>query len=307
MENTIFDLTVVGAGPAGMTAALYALRASKSVLLLDDQGYGGQITLSDCVENYPGVSNVNGYDLAEYMMDQLRAFNVTLKNARVLDLQKEDGLFCTVTARERFLSRAVILATGVTHRKLGVAGEADYIGRGVSFCAVCDGSFFRGLEVAVVGGGNTAVQDALYLAKICKKVYLIHRREGFRAEQGLLQRAKEEESIEILTDTVVREMQGDARLQSIVLENVKTGEKQTLSVNGVFEAIGSVPQNQPFSAVVSLDGEGYFDAGEDCTTAQEGLFVAGDCRQKKIRQLTTATADGTVAALAAIDYLDAQS
>lgn len=304
MENTVYDLIVVGAGPAGMTAALYALRAQKTVLLIDDQGYGGQITLSDRVENYPGVADVNGYDLADGMMQQLRAKGVVLKNARVNNVQREDRLFSVSTARDSFAARAVILATGVTHRKLGVAGEDRYIGKGVSFCAVCDGSFFRGREVAVVGGGNTAVQDALYLSELCTRVYLIHRREGFRAESGLLERLKETPNLELLTDTVVVEMQGDERLQAIVVQNLKTREERTLEIAGVFEAIGSVPQNEAFAGLAALDANGYFSSAEDCLTRSEGVFVAGDCRAKKVRQLTTATADGTVAALAAIDYLD---
>ena len=302
MKN--YDLIIVGAGPAGMTAALYALRAEKSVLLLDGAGYGGQITLSDCVENYPGIANVNGYDLAEGMMAQLRPLGVQLENANVTGLEKMDGGYRVLTAAEAYEARAVLLATGVTHRKLGVVGEEKFLGRGVSFCAVCDGGFFRKKEVAVIGGGNTAVQDALYLSEFCAKVYLIHRREGFRAEERLLEKARRTENIVFLTDTVVQEMRGDLRLGSLVLKNVKTDEEQELPVSGAFEAIGSIPQNQPFGDLVPLDRDGYFKIDDSCVTPMPGLFVAGDCRAKRVRQLTTATADGTVAALAAIEYMD---
>jgi thioredoxin reductase (NADPH) len=192
----------------------------------------------------------------------------------------------------------------VTHRKLGVPGEEKFLGRGVSFCAVCDGGFFRKKEVAVIGGGNTAVQDALYLAEFCQKVYLIHRREGFRAEERLLEKARNHPNIQFLTNTVVLEMRGEMRLTSLLLKNIQTEEETELAVSGAFEAIGSIPQNAAFEGLIPLDQEGYFAIGDDCTTPQKGIFVAGDCRAKRVRQLTTATADGTVAALAAIDWLD---
>ena len=302
-----YDLIIVGAGPAGMTAALYALRAEKSVRLLDGAGYGGQITLSDCVENYPGIPSINGYDLAEGMMSQLRTLGVKLENANVTGIERAGDSFRVLTQTEIYESRSVILATGVTHRKLGVTGEEKFLGRGVSFCAVCDGGFFRKKEVAVIGGGNTAVQDALYLAEFCQKVYLIHRREGFRAEERLLEKVRSTQNIEIITNTVVTEMKGELRLSALSLQSTVTGEIRELAVSGAFEAIGSVPQNTAFGETVALDGDGYFAVGDHCTTEIKGLFVAGDCRQKKVRQLTTATADGTVAALAAIDYLDGVS
>ena len=302
-----YDLIIVGAGPAGMTAALYALRAEKSVLLLDSKGYGGQITLSACVENYPGAANINGFDLADAMMAQVRALGGRLENLAVTAVRKRSFGYEVQTASALYEARAVILATGVTHRKLGVPGEEDFIGKGVSFCAVCDGAFFRKKEVAVIGGGNTAVQDALYLAELCSKVYLIHRREGFRAEERLLVKARQTANLEILTDTVVTQMQGELRISALQLKNIKSGEDRVLPIQGVFEAIGSIPQNESFKELLTLDANGYFASGEDCTTALAGLFVAGDCRAKQIRQLTTATADGTVAALAAISYLDGVS
>ncbi len=299
-----YDLIIVGAGPAGMTAALYALRAEKSVLLLDGTGYGGQITLSDRVENYPGVADVNGYDLAERMMNQIRPMGVRLENALVSGIEEIEGGYRVLAGEKTYPGRALLVATGVTHRKLLVPGEEKFLGRGVSFCAVCDGGFFRQKEVAVIGGGNTALQDALYLAELCTKVTLIHRREGFRAEERLLEKARKLQNIVFLTDTVVSEMRGEMRLGSLMLKNLKTNEEQELFVSGVFEAIGNVPQNLPFKDWIPLDQEGYFAVDDSCITPARGLFVAGDCRAKKVRQLTTATADGTVAALAAIAYLD---
>ncbi len=300
----MYDLIIVGGGPAGMTAALYALRAEKRVLLLEGEVCGGQITKSRGVENYPGITEINGMDLADAMLSQIRALGVELRSARATGLRVADGGYEVLIGDTSERARAVILATGLQHRSLGVVGEADLIGRGVSFCAVCDGAFFRRKEVAVVGGGNTAVQDALYLSEICSRVYLIHRRDGFRAEESLLARARETENIEFITNTVVREIRGEMRLQGLLLENVQTGKTRELEVSGLFEAVGQIPQNAAFSDVVSLDGDGYLSAGEDCKTALPGVFVAGDCRSKTVRQLTTAVSDGTVASLAALAYLD---
>ncbi|MBQ9132137.1 MAG: FAD-dependent oxidoreductase, partial [Clostridia bacterium] len=203
-----------------------------------------------------------------------------------------------------YLGRAVIVSTGLKHRRLGVAGEEKYIGRGVSFCAVCDGAFFRRRTVAVVGGGNTALQDALFLSELCEKVYLIHRREGFRAEEALLSKARQVENLEFLTNTTVSEIRGEVAIRGLLLKSTVTGEERELEVSGLFEAVGLEPQNRFLQGFVALDADGYVAAGEDCKTNVEGLFAAGDCRSKQVRQLTTATADGTVAALAALEYLD---
>lgn len=300
----MYDLIIVGGGPAGMTAALYAKRAGKNVLLLEGEFCGGQITKSRGVENYPGLPNVNGMDLAEAMLSQIRELKVEVRSALADGLRPIDGGYEVVMGKTSETARAVILATGLRHRTLDVKGEQEYIGRGVSFCAVCDGAFFRKKEVAVVGGGNTAVQDALYLSELCSKVYLIHRREGFRAEEKLLSRARATENIVFLTNTVVREIHGEMILQSLTVENTKSGELEKIAVSGLFEAVGQIPQNAAFADVVALDEDGYFLAGEDCKTNLAGVFAAGDCRRKVVRQLTTATADGTVAALAALAYLD---
>ncbi len=301
----LYDIAVIGAGPAGMTAALYAVRAGKSVLLLESEMYGGQIVQSRLVENYPGAPEIGGAELAMKMMEPLSALGLEPTYGKVKSLQKKGDQFEIVTDSEHYTARAVIIATGVGHRKLEVPGEDRLIGSGVSFCATCDGMFFRGREVAVVGGGNTAVQDALVLSELCSRVYLIHRRDGFRAESRLMERMKATDNIECVTDTVVTEMQGSPKLESLILRNVKTEETRTLAVSGVFLAVGNIARNEAFRDLVDLDEAGFILTDADCKTSQAGIFAAGDCRQKKVRQLTTATADGTIAALSAVEYLDA--
>ena len=302
MKFEKYDIAIVGAGPAGMTAALYGARAGKRVILFEGAVYGGQIVQSRLVENYPGAPDMDGYTLAEQMMLPLRRLEVEVVSAAVTAIEQSGNAFTVKTAKENVIARTVILATGVTHRKLGVPGEDALIGRGVSFCATCDGMFFRGREVAVIGGGNTAVQDALVLSEICSKVYLIHRRDAFRAEESLMERLRASQNVEIVTDTVVSEMRGENRLTGLVIRNVKTNEVRELAVSGVFEAVGNLPQNAAFAELVELDADGYIVTDETCETNVKGVFAAGDCRQKSVRQLTTATADGTVAALAAAEY-----
>ena len=299
-----YDIAVVGAGPAGMTAALYAARAGKSVLLLESGMYGGQIVQSRTVENYPGAPEINGAELAMKMMEPLSAMGIEPTYGRVSAVRKTEQGFLLETDAGEHSAKAVILATGVDHRRLEVPGEERLIGGGVSFCATCDGMLFRGREVAVVGGGNTAVQDALVLAELCSRVYLIHRRDAFRAEARLVERMKSNPKIECVTDTVVTEMKGSARLETLALKKLKSGEERLLSVAGVFLAVGNVSQNEAVRGIAELDEGGFVITDVDCRTSQKGLFAAGDCRQKKVRQLTTATADGTVAALSAVEYLD---
>lgn len=300
-----YDIAIVGAGPAGMTAALYAARAGKSVLLLEGEMYGGQIVQSRLVENYPGAPEIGGAELAMKMMEPLSALGIEPTYGKVKEAKKTETGFLLVTDLASFEARAVIIATGVGHRKLEIPGEARLIGGGVSFCATCDGMFYRGKEVAVVGGGNTAVQDALVLSELCSRVYLIHRREGFRAEARLLEKMRATENIECIIDTVVTEMQGSPKLEALALRNVKTEDTRVLPVSGVFLAVGNISQNEAFSSLVELDEAGFVLTDGDCKTSESGVFAAGDCRQKKVRQLTTATADGTVAALSAVEYLDA--
>lgn len=298
-----YDIAIVGGGPAGMTAALYAARAGKSVVLFEGEMLGGQILPTRKIENYPALPDVDGYTFADGLTKQITALNTKIVYAAVTKIEKTDEGFSLLTGGEAYTAFAVILATGLKHRKLGLAGEDALIGRGVSFCATCDGMFFRHREVAVVGGGNTAVQDALVLAEYCSRVYLIHRRNELRAERNLAEQMKEKENIEFIGETVIEELEGEEALQSLTLRNVATGAVQYLPVAALFEAIGQLPQNAAFSDIVDLDEDGYFITDNACRTSCPGIFAAGDACSKNVRQLTTAVADGTVAALSAVEYL----
>ena len=298
-----YDIAIVGGGPAGMTAALYAARAGKSVVLFEGEMLGGQILPTRKIDNYPALPDVDGYTFADGLTRQITSLGVQIVYATVSKVEKNDGEFSLLTSGEAYAARAVILATGLKHRKLGLAGEDSLIGRGVSFCATCDGMFFRRREVAVVGGGNTAVQDALVLAEYCSRVYLIHRRNELRAEKSLAEQMREKENIEFIGETVIEELEGKEALQSLTLRNVTTGAVQYLPVAALFEAIGQLPQNAAFSGLVELDSDGYFITDNECRTSCPGIFAAGDACRKTVRQLTTAVSDGTVAALSAVEYL----
>ncbi len=298
-----YDIAVVGGGPAGMTAALYAARAGKSVILFEGEALGGQILPTRKIENYPALPEVDGYTFAEGLTKQITALGVEVIYAAVTQIQKGDIDFALAAGNQSYCAAAVILATGLKHRKLGLAGEEKYIGQGISFCATCDGMFFRKREVAVVGGGNTAVQDALVLSEYCSRVYLIHRRAELRAEASLAEQMLAKENIEFIGETVIEELQGEGVLQSLTLRNVTTGAVEYLPVAALFEAIGQLPQNAAFSDLVDLDEDGYFLTNSKCATSCPGVFAAGDACRKSVRQLTTAVSDGTVAALSAVEYL----
>ncbi len=298
-----YDIAIVGGGPAGMTAALYAARAGKSVVLFEGDMLGGQILPTRKIDNYPALPDVDGYTFADGLTKQITALGVAVIYATVTKIEKTDDTFSLLTSGEVCCASAVILATGLKHRKLGLAGEDALIGRGISFCATCDGMFFRKKEVAVVGGGNTAVQDALVLAEYCSRVYLIHRRGELRAERNLAEQMRAKENIEFIGETVIEEFEGEENLQSLTLRNVATGAVQYLPVAALFEAIGQLPQNAAFADLVELDEDGYFIIDNNCATSFPGIFAAGDACRKNIRQLTTAVSDGTVAALSAVEYL----
>ena len=300
-----YDLIVVGAGPAGMTAALYGARAGKTVLLLEAAVAGGQILNSQRIENYPALPETDGYTFTENLYTQALTAGVTVEYGAVSGITQVAGGFSLTVGDQSFLGISVILATGLKHRHLGVPGEEPLIGRGISFCATCDGALYRGKEVAVVGGGNTAVQDALTLSELCSRVYLIHRRAELRAERGLVARMLAKQNVVFLESTVIREIRGEGRLSSLLLFNTVSGEERELFVDGLFEAIGQIPQNGVFEELVALDEDGYFLTDANMATSVEGVFAAGDACRKSIRQLTTAVADGTVAALSASAYVDA--
>ena len=299
------DIVVIGGGPAGLTAALYAARAGKSVLVLEQAGFGGQIALSPRVENYPGIPHMAGNLLADALVEQVLAQDVDVEVETVTAFSGENGAFTVTTEDGDHPCRAIILATGVTHRHLGLEGEEELVGRGVSYCAVCDGAFYHGRRVAVVGGGDTALQDALSLSATCAHVTLIHRRDQFRGEEKLVRQLQGCKNVDILLSHVPVSLDSlDGELRGVALRDLKTGEEFNLAVEGLFLAVGQEPHNGQFADLIRLTAGGYVDAGEDCRTNVPGVFVAGDCRMKEVRQLTTAVGDGAVAALAACKYVD---
>lgn len=297
------DLIIIGGGPAGLTAAVYARRAGQSVLVIEKNTFGGQITWSPRVENFPGFVSVSGAELGDLMTNQAMEQGAEVELEEVTAI-RDDGDHKTVlcSSGAEFEGKAVILAVGAKPRALGVKREEELVGSGVNYCAVCDGAFYAGLPVAVVGGGNSALQDAMLLSETCSKVYLIHRRDSFRGEQALADALQQKGNVEFVLNASVAELLGDDALTGLVVE--QNGERRTLAVEGVFVAVGHMPQNGAFENLVALDARGYADSGEDCAAAAPGVFVAGDCRRKNVRQLTTAVADGAVAALAAVHYID---
>ncbi len=296
-----YQTAIIGAGTAGLTAALYAARSGLSVLVIENKMAGGQIVTSPEVENYPGIERISGFDLTEVLRKQAEAFGAVLVSgaAEELDLAVDPKTFRL--NGEAYAADAVILANGAEHRKLGCPGEEELTGRGVSYCATCDGAFFRGKEVCIVGGGNTALDDALYLARLCQKVYLVHRREEFRASAVTVDRVLKNERISFIPNTQVKEIRGEGKVSSVLLIN-RDGKETELSVEAVFIAVGLKPENEAFAPQVELE-DGYIKAGEDCLTNLPGVFAAGDTRTKLLRQLVTAAADGAVAAVQAETYL----
>lgn len=298
----MYDIIIIGGGPAGLTAAIYARRAEKSVLVIEKETFGGQITYSPMVENYPGIKQMTGNEFAESLMEQALNLGVEIE----VDTVKE--IVCgkvkkVIAEYGEFEAKSVITAVGVKHRKLGVDREDELVGRGVSYCAVCDGAFYKDKDVAVVGGGNTALADAMILAEGCSKVYLIHRRDEFRGEEKTVSKLRQNPKIEFVLNSRVKELIASDELEGIITENKISGETRKINLSGIFVAVGNVPSNEFLSDIINLDGTGYVVSDEKCRTNVEGIFVAGDCRTKEVRQLTTATADGAVAALAACEYI----
>ncbi len=302
----MYDLIIIGGGPAGLTAAVYARRAGLSTLILEITVCGGQIINSQSVENFPAIPQIEGWRLADTWQKQAQALGAQVMTAAVTGIELEGERKLVHTAKGDFEALAVIVATGAGHRKLDCPGGAELSGRGVSTCASCDGAFFRGRKVAVVGGGNTAFEDALYLSSLCETVYIVHRRREFRAERQLVDAVKGKANVEFLTPCVPVEVLADEkrRVAALRVRNVETGEETTLDTPGVFTAIGMIPHNEAFANVLRLDEAGYAIAGEDCESGTPGVWVAGDGRQKALRQLITAAADGAVAATAAAKYIN---
>ena len=301
----MIDVLIIGAGPAGLSAAIYVERAGKHAVCLEAMTVGGQIVNTPEIANYPGIKKTSGFEFSMALYEQATELGAEVIYEKAAEIKtKDDGTKVTVTeSGKEFESRAVIIATGAKNRHLGIAREDELLGRGVSYCATCDGAFFKGKDVAVNGGGNTALEDALFLTNYCNKVYIIHRRDEFRGEPKNLEAVKTKENIEFVLNSTVEELKGEKSLEAVVVKNKISGETKEIPVQGLFIAIGQVPDNKGFEPVAELDQGGYIAADEKCTTKTEGVFVAGDCRTKSVRQLTTAASDGAVAALAACEYI----
>ena len=299
------DIIIIGGGPAGLTAAVYARRAGKSVLVIEKATFGGQITYSPKVENIPGFVSLSGNEFAERLVEQALEQGAEVEMAEVVEIRDNGATKTVVTDGDEYEGKAVVIATGARHRLLGLEGEENLIGEGISFCAVCDGAFYEGKTVGVVGGGNSALQEALLLSELAEKVYVIQNLDDLTGEVSLREQLYAKDNVEIRLGTVVKELHGEGELCGITVLRTADGEEDTIALDGLFIAIGLVPQNEPFSDVVALDERGYVVSGENCLTSTPGIYTAGDCRQKRIRQVATAAADGAVAALAACDYIDA--
>ena len=299
----MYDIIIVGAGPAGLTAAIYGRRALKSVLVLEALSYGGQIINTLDIENYPAAAHISGFDFATNLYNQVKELGAEVKFEKVTNITDMGDIKKVATAKNEYEAKTIILATGADNRKLGLENEDSLIGKGISYCATCDGNFFKGKDVAVVGGGNTALEDTLYLTDLVNKVYLIHRRDEFRGDPTIVEKLKEKDNVEFVYNSNVTKLISNDKLEAIEVTN-KDGTKKEINVSGLFVAIGKVPENENFKNLISLDDSGYIIASEDCHTNIEGIFVAGDNRVKELRQLVTATSDGAIAATEAVKYIN---
>lgn len=294
----MYDIIIIGAGPAGLTAALYGCRAEKKVLVIEKNSFGGQITHSPRVENYPGFAEMTGMEFADKLVEQVLAQGAEMEFDCVERIEGELGDYKVICSSNEFIGKTVIIATGSHHKQLGLENEDKFIGEGISYCAVCDGAFYRDKNVAVIGGGNTALQEAVMLSNICSSVTIVQNLDFLTGEQKLIDEISTKDNITTILSATVSEILGDDEFNGIVIDI--NGEKRTLNVDGVFVAIGQKPENEPFENIAALNDYGYIVSDESCTIPnQTGIFVAGDCRTKTVRQITTATADGAVAALAA--------
>ena len=302
--DKIYDLLIIGSGPAGLAAAIYAQRARLSTLVLEKEYIsGGQVVNTYEVDNYPGLPGINGFELGVKFREHADRLGAKFLTAEVKDIIIEETVKKVATSEGTFQARALILAMGAVHRELGVPGEKELAGMGVSYCATCDGAFFKERTVAVVGGGDVAVEDAIFLARGCKKVYLIHRRDELRAAKSLQERLLSCENVEILWNTVVQEINGEDHVESIKVKNVTTGEQNCMDMDGIFVAVGILPNSEIVRGLVDMDEGGYILAGEDGATNRKGVFAAGDIRKKSLRQIVTAVSDGANAVTSVQEYL----
>jgi thioredoxin reductase (NADPH) len=300
----MYDIIIIGGGAAGMTAALYSLRSGKSVLLIERETIGGQISKSPRVENFPSIKEISGTEFSDKLFDQIMDLGCEFELDNVLKLEKENNTFKVYGEYNNYQSKAVIIATGLEHRKINVEPEDELIGKGVSYCAVCDGAFYKDEEVCLIGDANTALQYSLLLSNYCKKVYVCTLFDKFFADDILVSRLRKRENVEIYHNLLLKEFKYSDELEGVVFENTQDLTKKEFTVKACFIAIGQIPNNDIFSNLVELDKNGYILVDGDLQTKTEGLFVAGDCRQKKVRQLTTAVSDGAMASVGAVSYID---
>ena len=299
----MYDVVIIGAGPAGLTAAIYTRRAAKKVLVLEAKVYGGQIVNALDIENYPAEEHISGYDFATKLYNQAKNLGAEIVFEKVISIEANGKQKKVITTDNVYEAGSVIIATGSENKKLGLPNEDQLIGKGISYCATCDGAFYKNKKVAVVGGGNTALEDALYLADVAEKVYLIHRRSEFRGEDSTVSRLKGKENIQFVLNSNVTKLNAGNKLESIEVASTD-GKVRTIEIDGLFVAIGRIPESKAFANLIKLDDAGYIEADEKCHTNVDGIFVAGDSRTKDVRQLVTAVSDGAIAATEAVKYID---
>ncbi|MED1780970.1 thioredoxin-disulfide reductase [Brevibacillus fortis] len=303
-DQKIYDVIIAGAGPAGMTAAVYTSRANMSTLMLERGIPGGQMANTEDIENYPGFTSILGPDLSTKMFEHAQQFGAEYAYGEIKEIRDEEPYKRVITSDKEYLTKSVIVATGAEHRLLGVQGEKELSGRGVSYCAVCDGAFFRNKELVVVGGGDSAVEEAVFLTRFASKVTIVHRRDQFRAQKILQKRAFDNEKIEVIWDTELREIRGEGKVQAVLLENVKTGEQKEFPADGVFIYVGMDPLTASVRPLGITNDAGYVLTDEKMNTKVKGVFAAGDVREKMLRQVVTATGDGSIAAQSAQHYVE---
>lgn len=299
----MYDIIIIGSGPAGMTAAIYASRNNKKTLLLEANVYGGQIINTPSIENYPVEESISGYDFASKLFNQVKHLGTEIQFERVTQINNNNDFKEVITSKNTYKTKSIIIATGAKNRLLGLENEKEFVGKGISYCATCDGAFYKNKEVAIVGGGNTAFEDAIYLSNIVNKLYLIHRRKEFRSEQSLVDELKSKKNVEFILDSNITSLNGNDKLESVTVKN-NDGIEKEIKVSGLFVAIGRTPENEIFKGLINMDENGYIISSEDCHTNIDGIFVSGDNRTKSLRQLVTATSDGAIAATEAIKYVN---
>lgn len=307
----IYDVIIIGSGPAGLSAGLYAGRAKMKALMIEKGQHGGQIMSTNSIENYPGsLAEESGESLTARMVEQCKTFGLEMVQDTVLKVQLDDVIKTVECENETYETKTIIIATGTNTKNIGCIGEEEFVGRGISYCATCDAAFFSGLPVYVIGGGDSAIEEAIYLTKFAREVTVIHRREGFRANKASLDKARQNPNIKWLLNRKVVEIKGDGLVESIVLEDVRDGSREEIHASqedgtfGIFAFIGLVPQTELFKGLLEMDEQGYIISDDKMQTSVEGVFVAGDCRQKLLRQVVTAVSDGAIATVAAEKYIE---